>query len=180
MLFRNHFLSERTQTALLVLYALRRNYLSMGDGMSKKDIAAFTGFPAIVVNNFLNHLHAMKLVDSRLRKFHLGAGLGSTSLYDLIEYIDGWVHLGNANLESITGNIPDRKHLAGREAWIRKEICDFLKSIRLLSLLPDEDEAVLVHSESVILPLPIPVRRPGRPKRGGIAPEIRTIKDDFR
>lgn len=151
MFYRINFLSERTQAALLVLYALRRNYLNAGKGVSKKDIMSLTGFSAAAVNNFLSHLLAMKLVDSHVRKFFPGAGLNGASLYDLIEYMDGWVHLGNANLENITGNIADRIYLSGCEANIRKGICDYLKSVRLLSLLPGEEETfaggVTRHSE---------------------------------
>lgn len=149
MFYRNHFLSERTQTALLVLYALRRSYLSRGVGITKKDLVALTGFSAVAVNTFLSHLLSMKLMESEDRKFYPGHKLDSATLYDLIERLDGWVHLGNANLEGMTGNLTDRMYLSGCEACIRKGISDYLKSIRLISLLPGGEELLTVGSQAV-------------------------------
>lgn len=199
MFYRNNFLSERTQIALLILYALRREYLRSGEGVNKKEISVLTGFSATIVNNYLIYLLAMKLVGVHKRKFHPESKLDIVSLYELIEHMDGWVHLGNANLESITGNLADRMYLSGCEAFIRKGVYDFLKSIRLLSLLPGAEEplaessmAVTGHSEPAgsrvgrasahgkTLDLSAtPVLRPGRSKRSGTISEILMMKEDF-
>lgn len=141
MFYYTNFLSERTQGALLILAMLSWEYVRTGEGGNKKEIEKLTGLSNGIVNNHISCLLSMGLVEFHKRKLYPAAKLTSASLYDLIEYTDGWVHLGNANMENISGNAAARIFIASCECKIRKGIYDYLQSIRLSSLLCVRDEA---------------------------------------
>lgn len=132
----HNLLSEYTQRALLVLCALSREYRVAGLGVFRKDLVALTGLPARVVGRYVRVLLAHGFVGRERNRLVPGGRLPESTLYDLIVYMDGWVHLGNAHLEGVGGDAVLDSHLRRCEQALRGGLEEYLRSVRLSWLLP--------------------------------------------